>query len=592
MKKRLRMSRKLFFALMVCVEALCILFAVAFYAYNVNTLKTAEKARLASLCSDATARVDNMVRAMDELSVGVTIADGFIPAMRLLYANADPDSYVPIIRSIMVKAYVSKTEIYRVIVLSENGNAVSLGRNELSKAEIRTLAADGYWHQTDRRANSKVLEGPMLDPWVKHEPQQIFSLLRAVRDGEKILGYIEVQMQTSRLADIFLEKQRYGDLYYALIDANNSSMFFSNFGDEQRERYLDTIIGKAAWYPTDSIETSGGLISICGSNYTEWKTAMLMPDEMLLAPLRHFLPLALMASLAMGTAIVVFFKFIVDRVTRPVDRVVSKISKIELVSLDEPFERVTGSYESEVLSDAFEAMKLRLLESIKREKAIERMQTRVLLESLQSRIGPHFLNNTLGSIANMCESGDAQGAAEACFSLSELLRYSAVQGSDLVTIREELEHLSNYLLLMKGRYRHRLEFSIDAAEQCMDVKLLKLTIQPLVENAIKYSLSESEQVRVEISIAREEDEVVVRVQDNGSGFDAPMLRALDDSIAQFLRTPSQASLYEMMPRRGMGLVGTLMRLYLLLGEQHFCYHIGNSDDGGALIELRITADER
>lgn len=93
MKKKQMMSRRLFLALMIAVELLSLAFTVAFYAYNVVTLTNSEKMRLASLCESTTAQIDAMVHSMDELSISVTLSDGFLSAMRLLAEGADP--YAP-----------------------------------------------------------------------------------------------------------------------------------------------------------------------------------------------------------------------------------------------------------------------------------------------------------------------------------------------------------------------------------------------------------------------------------------------------------------------------------------------------------------
>ncbi len=129
MKKRRMMSRRLFLALMVAVELLCLLFAVAFYAYNVVTLKNSEKARLASLCESTTAQIDAMVHSMDELSISVTLSDGFLDSMHLLSEGADPALWRDKLREILVRAYANRVSVYRVVALSENGGAVAVGRN-------------------------------------------------------------------------------------------------------------------------------------------------------------------------------------------------------------------------------------------------------------------------------------------------------------------------------------------------------------------------------------------------------------------------------------------------------------------------------
>jgi sensor histidine kinase YesM len=587
-KKKQMMSRRLFIALMVAVELLCLVFAVAFFAYNVVTLKNSEKVRLASLCESTTAQIDSMVHSMDELSISLTLSDGFMDSMRLLSEGADPAAWQDKLRGILIKSYANKVSVYRVVALAENGNAVAVGRNELDTAEVSQMVKTGYWHDADRRGNSKVLEGPFTDPWVKDAPQQIFSLLRAVHDGDRVLGYIEVQMLTQNLSDIYRNSWS-GQLYYAIVNGDGH-LFFSNFEPGQQDQYLSSILENAAWYPTDSIETQDELLSVSASNYTDWKAALIMPKSTVYQPLQGILPLALLLSLLMGVGVALAFRIVLARITKPMERVVRQVQKINLDSLDAPFEYVSGSYEAEVLSDAFDRMKSRLNEAFKKEKAIQRVQSKVLLEELQSRIGPHFLNNTLGAIANMCESGDAEGAANACFSLSDLLRYSSNNFSILVSLRDELDHLNDYLSLMKGRYRHRLEYEVYADNDCLQTRMPKLTIQPLVENAIKYSLGEKERVRVDVSVANEDGDTVVRISDNGPGFDPAVIQTVRETVDKCLASPADFPVDQFQQMRGLGLASTLVRLYLLNGEERFRYTIGNRPGGGSVIEFSISPD--
>jgi sensor histidine kinase YesM len=221
---------------------------------------------------------------------------------------------------------------------------------------------------------------------------------------------------------------------------------------------------------------------------------------------------------------------------------------------------------------------------------MERVQSKVLLEELQSRIGPHFLNNTLGAIANMCESGDAEGAANACFCLSDLLRYSSNNFSILVSMRDEIDHLNDYLSLMKGRYRHRLTYAITADPECLQTRMPKLTIQPLVENAIKYSLGERELVRVEVSVRAVDGDVIVRVSDNGPGFDDAVIRTVRETVDRCVLSPSEFPVDQFAQMRGLGLASTLVRLYLLNGAERFQYAIFNLPEGGSVIEFRILPD--
>ncbi len=586
MKKKLMISRQLFIAQIIVVEVLCILTALSFYAYNAYTLKNSEKARLASICSNTMTQIDAIVRTMDELSISITIADGFMPSMRGL-ATTNDEAHLTQLKQILAKEYLSKTSIYRIAVLSPNGNYVSLGRAELAKAELAGLVETGYWRQTDRRGNSKVLVGPMKDPWTKNDSSEVFSLIRAIHDGDNLLGYIEVQMKIDNINRIYEAQFRSSDLLFAIMNYSGD-LFFASFPPNENNEYLQTIKENAAWYPTDSIETKNELISITSSNYTDWKTAVIMPKYVLYKPLTGAPGIVISFVILMGIGISMFSMLIFSQITKPIKKVVEQVEQINLESLSAPFEFITGSYETETLSEAFSTMKTRLAYSFNQEKAMGQMQLKTLMEALQSRIGPHFLYNTLGSIANMCESGNAQQAAEACFNLSDLLRYSSNYMTGLVTIREELDHLYRYLALMKGRYRHRLSYTIHALDRCLDVKILKLTIQPIVENAIKYCLSENEFVEVDIHIWDECEgkEVRILISDNGTGFKESALSGVQTILEQFLKKPADFSLEDAAPR-GMGLSGTLMRLYLLFGEEKFSYRIHNCVGEGSIIELCI-----
>ncbi len=478
--------------------------------------------------------------------------------------------------------------VYRVVALSENGGAVAVGRNELDAAEVRAMVRDGYWHDADRRGTSKVLEGPFTDPWVKNGPQQLFSLLRAVHDGDRVLGYVEVQMlhpeperrlpqQLVRQA-LLRHRQRRRAAVPLQLRAGAAG------GVPQRHP------AKRRLVPTDSIETKDELLSVSGSNYTDWKAALIVPKSAVYQQLGGILPIALAFSLLMGVGVALAFRFVVAHITKPLERVVAQVQEISLDSLDAPFESVSGSYEAEVLSEAFDTMKSRLNDAFKKEKAIERVQSKVLLEELQSRIGPHFLNNTLGAIANMCESGDAQGAADACFSLSDLLRYSSNNFSILVSMRDEIDHLRDYLSLMKGRYRHRLDYEVFADKGCLQTRMPKLTIQPLVENAIKYGLGERERVLVEVSARCEDGDTVVRIADNGPGFDEAVIKTVRETVDRCVLSPSEFPVDRFQQMRGLGLASTLVRLYLLNGEERFQYSIRNRPEGGSVIEFRILPD--
>lgn len=142
------------------------------------------------------------------------------------------------------------------------------------------------------------------------------------------------------------------------------------------------------------------------------------------------------------------------------------------------------------------------------------------LETLTSQLDPHFLYNTLDSIYWMAEVNGQKEVATMTKSLSALLRNSLTHRDPLITIKEQLDLLNAYFYIQKTRLKDRLEYSVDVDHELYDVSLPRFTLQPVVENAIKYSLTDEDSVcRIGIVIRRDHapSSLQIRVSDNGPG---------------------------------------------------------------------------
>ena len=236
-------------------------------------------------------------------------------------------------------------------------------------------------------------------------------------------------------------------------------------------------------------------------------------------------------------------------------------------------------------------MKTRLSESILKEKALQQLQTKTTFNMLQSEIGPHFLFNTLGSIASMCEVGNSEMAATSLYNLSNILRYTSNYRNSIVTIYSEIENLNAYLLLMKGRYMHRLNFTIQVDEKTNNILIPKLTFQPIVENAIRYSLIENELVYIEIAVDLKDNELLIKVSDNGCGIDDEKLNLIKERYTNYTEGNQRDQITDEISFGGMGLLGTLLRLYLHFGDR-FHYHILQNSKVGTTLLLAIKTEEQ
>jgi two-component system, sensor histidine kinase YesM len=155
------------------------------------------------------------------------------------------------------------------------------------------------------------------------------------------------------------------------------------------------------------------------------------------------------------------------------------------------------------------------------------------LRALQAQINPHFLYNTLDTIIWMAESQKTDQVVEIVSALSSFFRISLSKGRDWITIGEELERIRNYLTIQRMRYRDILDFNIEADEAVLSNTILKLILQPLVENALYHGIKNKRGGGTIIVRARpkNENEVLLEVEDNGIGFTPEKLAELRAELA-------------------------------------------------------------
>lgn len=137
---------------------------------------------------------------------------------------------------------------------------------------------------------------------------------------------------------------------------------------------------------------------------------------------------------------------------------------------------------------------------------------------MQSQINPHFLYNTLDAIIWLAEAGEQKKVVDMVGSLSEFFRTSLNRGKDIITIEEELNHVRSYLEIQQVRYQDILEYEICVPEEFNKYLIPKITIQPLVENALYHGIKNKRgQGRILVKAEKEEKFFYIQIEDNGIG---------------------------------------------------------------------------
>lgn len=173
-------------------------------------------------------------------------------------------------------------------------------------------------------------------------------------------------------------------------------------------------------------------------------------------------------------------------------------------------------------------MSYRIREHIKTEYSMNLEKKTAELKALQAQINPHFLQNTLQMIGSMLFTKKPAESYEIIRSLSDMFRYVIRDPNDLASLKAEMEHLNNYMLIQNQRFSSRLSYSIDIDELALACSIPKLTLQPIVENAFFHGLeNKSGSWELSVSVAHVQDSVHIRIQDNGVGIQEKKLADLE-----------------------------------------------------------------
>lgn len=226
-----------------------------------------------------------------------------------------------------------------------------------------------------------------------------------------------------------------------------------------------------------------------------------------------------------------------------------------------------------------------------RKNSAEILDKQTELTALQSQINPHFLYNTLDSIRGQALLDDNYEIARMVEALGAFFRYSISRAGNLVTLRDELANINNYMMIQRYRFNNRfsLEIIIDEEDEAAyDFLIPKLIIQPVVENAIFHGLEEKlEGGIVSVEVIVTEKNLIIIISDNGKGIESRRLKALNERI-QSLNQQTEDERREHR-NTGIALPNIHKRIQLLFGEE-YGVNIYSTVGQGTNVEITIPAN--
>ena len=296
-------------------------------------------------------------------------------------------------------------------------------------------------------------------------------------------------------------------------------------------------------------------------------------DELVTSNLWENFWLLALAAVAILLAALVSSIVISRALSRPLKGLSRAMRQFEKNADTFTYAPVGGAREVQELSESFGHMVVKiqhLMETVRREEINLR---KTELKALQAQINPHFLYNTLDSIAWMCEQGRNDEAVQMVNALAQLFRISISRGHELIPIRSELRHAESYLKIQKHRYKNQFSYRFDVDESCLDFLCNKITLQPIIENAIYHGINGLvDEGEIVITLRADGSDVVFTVADNGVGMEEEQIQAI-------LRK-------ERSDHTGIGIKNVNDRLKIYFGEG-YGITIDSEPDVGTTVTIRM-----
>lgn len=593
----MKMSHKLIILFSLLTFMTTLATSAVSYVNSMNYKYDSTQDTLVALGEKMIDEIEQYVKLMDYAIDTLTSNVAFMNAMDVASTQGDQEDLGETMaaQTIMSRQLYQEPLVqnfYRVSVFSRNGFFLTSHFEKtaslISKSDEteETIASLDYLKDIDANPLQRHLVAPHLDTWSSTYSVPVFSAVQAMILHGKFIGYVEICEPIEELSQIFTVGTMEGCTAQAIFD-NGDTLFRA---DNDTAAYATT--------------TPCGMNRIVTSDGNERLFIGLHSDELDLniyvaqdlSVFNKEANLMLLTNLGVSFIIlcitIAFVTIFSLQLTRSIRKLAKKMSKLNTSKLIEnPEEQVNTMVsrprDKEVyhLESALNSLISNLQVSIKNEISTREGALQAQLNALQTQINPHFIYNTLNIISAKGMESNNEEIVDICDQFAQMLRYSTDVRSRNTTLHAELQNARRYLMLSKARYEDNLQYYIEVPSQLETLQLPKLTLQPILENALTHGFFGPNEVRVITIRGTVIDNILhLIIQDNGRGFSADMLSQLNDAFALIdcSETPPPDTV-----DGHIGLINTYLRLhYYSKGKMHMKLR----NDNGAVVELTMPCE--
>lgn len=463
-------------------------------------------------------------------------------------------------------------------------------RRPWSAEAVRSHA---WYRETVRKDGRIHFDGPIREPGAPANAAYASSIL--IRDFSNPTEFIVVRVEYNDVlfSSMSLESNISEHSRLLILNGENEVVYASLpdaeldgklAGDREMLSGLASAAG-SFWFGEGK---DAWLVSHSRSDFSGWKTVLMTPRADIIGPLERIKTATLLTALAAFAVTAIVSLLFGRRITKPILSLYRSVSRVKRGDFSERAVVHRGD-EIGLIALKFNEMQDELQNLIETKYIYQIKLQEAELSMLYAQINPHFLYNTLDIIKAQADYYEVGQIAEMAQSLADMFRYNLKSGGDgLVTLGDELEQILSYMNIQRVRFEDRLSLELDIADGLHDYPLIKMTLQPLVENAVFHGIERSVgKGTIRLSAHREGSRVRIAVRDNGAGIPPQRLQALRGMIRGPLHPDGISPVGG---KFGIGLHNVYARYKIRLGSR-FDMEIDSAPNRGTEVALLLTWEE-
>lgn len=584
---------KLLLSILLVLGATVLTSGVLFYLSSAATIERQTLSLTDNTVSQMTKNIDLYVSEIERLSLtmfGDATVQRVLRASDLGAATRRRQPDVDDITYRMLTLAASWQSIRGMYLFANDGALFYFTRGTLPQPGYAIAGEPWYARMRQQTAPAVLLWPTGAETTVPGQGAPVFSHIRLIKNtftGNK-LGYLKIDVDVTVMRDLLALSNTAAQRAQVLLVADDGHVIYDGggalTGQQIGDLSLDATshgLGRLEWRGT------AYMYAAQRSEHTRWTTWVLIPVDSITREAQQTGLVVLLLCVAAVLVIGAILYVVTRRVTRPLQRMARTMARVEQgdigVRVPEPPTRDEVGRLSRVFNtmlDSLEHLITQVYEAQLREKDAQ-------LLALQTQINPHFLFNTLNSMRALSRRQQAGAVATIAESLADLFRYSMSNWNEPVPLHEELAHVTNYVTIQRARFGDRFTFDSAVPPELLETLVIKLSIQPLIENAISHGLDRRRDgLRIAIQAQLQGTDLQIDVIDNGAGIDPPTLARLRDALARPLastRLPTADV--------GIGITNIDRRIKLLFGEQYGVV-IQSELAAGTCVSLRLPHQVR